>query len=141
MEKTQDTNTDAQKWRQYRRSQRRIRQIGGCLTLSLFLALAVVASAFNRKNKERGEDNNTIATLIDKRESVGLYEYNAVLFYDLDGDTNTAETIGFVLTRKAAAMEQLRHVKVGQAKTIRQWKADLKVITPQLNWEDINQRQ
>ena len=139
MEKTQ--NIDSQKWRQYRRSQRRIRQIGGCLTLGLFLALAVVASVAGRKNKERNEENSPIATLIDKRESIGPYEYNAVLFYDLDGNTDTAEAIGFVSAHKALAMEKLRHIKIGQAQTVSQWKADLKVITPQLSWEDVNQRQ
>ena len=140
MEKENKQMTAAEDRHKRRRRKRMIQSASEGLCLGLVFFLAILALSCQKKHESNDPINAQLARLIDKKESIGLHEYNAVLFYDRDGQTNTAESVCFVSTHKLSDMEALRHVRVNQIQTVGQWKSNFKAISPQLIWEDLLQR-
>lgn len=140
MEQTQPLTT-AEIKRRRRLFRHRIQMVSIGFGLGFLSFLAAISLACQGKQRIKDPTDAQSARLIEKKESIGLYEYNALLFFDRDGQTNTAESVCFISTRTATAMEALRHVRVDQVQTISKWKSDLKAISAQSAWDDIRQKQ
>ena len=126
--------------RRDRRLKQKIQKASVGIATGLVFFLTALACFLQKKYQDSDPSNTQSARLIEKKEGLGMYEYRSVLFYDRDGQTNTAEAICFVSAKEPAAMEALRQIRVGQEQTVGKWKSDLNAIFGRAVWQDIKQR-
>ncbi|MBQ7413105.1 MAG: hypothetical protein IJV07_02375 [Alphaproteobacteria bacterium] len=116
---------------QERIARRRKASIIECSVLCGVVALLGIGGYFSivdgvRKKRQESVqtklDQKTSATLIEKKESVTANGYAGLMFFDMDGDTNTAEAVVHFVTQYPEKMEEIRRLKIGDIRLVSNWK-------------------
>lgn len=114
------------------RSRLRFKRNIGNVTFWGLLAALCVFTGYNsvkhsiqegrQKAEQAQKDKKTSAVLIEKKESVTTTGYAGLMFFDTDGQTNTAEAVVHFVTRTPEKMEKMRRLKTGDMRRVSDWK-------------------
>ena len=89
-------------------------------------------------------DHKTSTTLIEKKESVTANGYAGLMFFDMDGNINTAEAVVKYNTECDYMSEVVRQCRVGDTKKVTEWKKHLMAdgcFAPHFAWTDLTTRE
>ena len=106
------------------------------LGLTALLAFGSLTSARHRK-----QQGTQLATLVDQRSYATSAKMKDAghLFFDTDGNTNTAEIVVYYHTYCPYTVEALRHTQIGRTRKISEWKGFLDdgCPLPHADWAEI----
>ena len=104
-----------------------------------FIALLAFGSLTSARHRK--QQGTQPATLIDHRSYATSAKMKDAghLFFDTDGDTNTAEIVVYYHTYCPYTVEALRHTQIGQTHKISEWKGCLDdgCPLPHADWVEI----